>query len=114
MNPDSFNDLGDDEHVVALGGGVLEGELDGQPALRDVLGPNIGDRKRVRRRFDAGHVDLLELLDVGNHIADLLGEPRLFLRRECEAGEAGDMVEVEVGGDGHGDGRKVGWWNGSR
>lgn len=92
-----FHNLRDDDHVVALRGGIFEGLIDGEAGLWDVVGPDVKDRKAVSGWFHPGDIDLFELLDVGEDVVELGGELRFFLRRERQAGEVRDVVDIEVG-----------------
>ena len=98
-----FDDLGNDDHVVALRRSVFERGFDGKPGLCDVIGPDVEDRETVRGRFDAGDIDFFQLLDVGEDVAKLRGELGFLLGGERESRERRDVVNVEVGGGGHGD-----------
>jgi len=59
-------------------------------------------RKSMSRRLDAGDIDPPELLDVTEHTAELRGETSFLLRRQGQAREFGDAIDVEIGGLGHG------------
>ena len=98
-----LDDLGHENHVVALRRGIAERVGDGETGLRDVGLPDVEDRRGVRSRLDAGDVYFGELFDVVEHIAELLRERRLFLSGEREAGEFSDVVDVEGSGMGHED-----------
>ena len=88
--------------MIALRRGVFQRRLDRQAGPRDVVSPNVDDGKRVRGRFNPGDVHLGELLDVMEHVAQLLRKLRLFLGREREPGELRHVVEVEIGRGRHG------------
>ena len=51
----------------------------------------------MRRGRDAGGVDLLHLVGVGQDVAELPGEPVDFVGRQFQPGEGGDPADVEVG-----------------
>ena len=97
-----LHDLWDHDHVVALRGGVAERSLDRKARLGHILGPHVIERKRVRRRFDAGDIDRLELLDVREHVAELCGKRRFLFRRQSEPREISHVVDVQFGRLGHG------------
>ena len=56
----------------------------------------------MSRRLDAGDIDFAELLNVVKHLTQLLGELCFFVRRERESRQRRDVVDVELGGGGHG------------
>ena len=74
----------------------------GRPGCGHVLGPDIEDRKRVRRRLDPGDIDFLQMRDIGQHIAELGGERAFSSGVSAMPGEIGHMVDIEIGGLGHG------------
>ena len=78
--------------MVALGGRVLQREFNRQARPNDIVSPDVEDGRGVRGRLDLAHVDLFQLLDVMEHIAELVGKRRLLLGREREARELGDVV----------------------
>src|SRR5512146_789255 len=88
----SFDHHGHDDHVVALGRGVAKGGLDGQARLR----------RGVGGRLDPGDVDLAELLDVAEHVAELARKDLLLLWGQREPREVRDVVDVDVGRGSHG------------
>jgi len=90
----SFHDFRNDDHVVALSRGVLQRCFDRQARLCNVISPDIINRECVRGRLDAAYVDLSQLLDVREDVAELGGKLRLFLGRQREPREVGDMVDV--------------------
>ena len=97
-----LDDFRDGDHVVALGRSVAEGVGDGEAGLRDVGLPDVEDGRGVGGGFDAGDVDFRQLLDVVQDVAELLRKFRFLFGREREAGELGDVVDVELGRGGHG------------
>ena len=102
-----FHDLRHDEHLVALRRRVLQRQLRRQAGSLHIVGPNVDDGKRVRGGLDVGDIHLFQLLDVSEDVADLGGKSRLLAVGQRQPGEIGDVVDLEVGGGGHGTGGKV-------
>jgi hypothetical protein len=97
-----LDDFRDDDHVIALGWGILERMLDRETGAGEVVSPDVENRRGMRSRLNVAHVHFFQLFDMVQHVGKLMGEFHLFLWREREASELGNVVDVEVGGLGHG------------
>ena len=95
----SFDDLGDRDHLVALCGGIAQRLRGREPGTGLVLLPDVVLRIGVRGRFDVGDIYLGEALDVTEQLGELPRERGFFLRREREARETRQRVEVEFEGE---------------
>ena len=66
-----------------------------------ILAHAVGESGDLVGLGDVGKVELVELIDVGEEIAHLLGEALLLTRGEGDAGETGNVADVG-GGEAHG------------
>ncbi len=92
-----LNDLRHDELVIALGRGVAERLLGGEAGFWLVVIQHIGQRERVRGRFDAVEVERIELFHVVKYLAQLRRIGALFLVGQVQSREPGDLFDVNFG-----------------
>ena len=98
----SFDDLGDDDHVVALRRRIAQRLFHRKTGPRNVVLPDVRDGERMGRRLDATYVHFVELFDMMEHAPELLRENGFFLGREGKPRKFRDVVDIQIGSRGHG------------
>lgn len=93
----SVEDFGDHDEAVGLVRGVGEGGFFVEAFFGLVGAEDVVDGVGVGSGVDAGDVELGELVDVFENLAELTFKLGFFFRREVDAGEVGDVVDVEFG-----------------
>ncbi len=84
--------------MIALGRRVRKASSTAARGAGHIVSPDVENRIRVRRRLDRRHIHFPELLNMVQHVAELLREFALFFRRQREAREKGNVVDVEFSG----------------
>ena len=85
----------DAEAALVVLGRARQRDLDGQARARHVRAQRVLHLDDVRRRLDAGEVaELADLLDVVEHLGQLLAHALDLVLGELEAGEPGDVEHL--------------------
>src|SRR6266487_4802801 len=92
----SFDNFRDDEQPASLGRGMAKRFLVWQRGADLVGTSHVYHRNGVGGRLDRADVDLAQLFDVAEHLAELRAELALFFRCETETGQVGDILHVNV------------------
>ena len=93
------------------GGGVGQSFLGGEARSGLILVPDVVTGKGVSGGFDTLQIDLVQLVEVLENIPELGAKFFLFFIRQLDAGEVGDVIDVELGCLAH-DGWLLGFRNG--
>src|SRR5213594_166628 len=91
----SLDDFRNNEQPAGLGRGIAKRLLVRKRSANFVGAGHVHHRHGVGRRFDSADVDLAQLLDVAEHLAELRAEFALFLRCEAKSGEVGHIFHVD-------------------
>ena len=93
-----LHDFRDHDHVVSFRRCILKRPIDRKSGLGDVLAPDIEKREGMCRRFHSGHINFSQLLDVMEHIAQLLSDKGLIASRIAHGIPLGGELDLVDGG----------------
>lgn len=91
-----FDDLGDEELVAGAAGRVEEGGFEGLRGAGDVRAGEVAAAFLEGVLGNLAHVHVVELGDVMEDGIELGGVGGLLFRGEGEAGESGDVADIDV------------------
>lgn len=91
-----FDDFGNNEEPIRLGGGVAERLLVGEGGADLIGAGDVDEREGVGGGLDPADVDLIQLFDVPENALELRAQFFLFGGREAESRQVGDVFDVEI------------------
>ena len=92
----SFNDLWNDDKIVACAWGEAKDRFPSEAGLGKVVSRHIKNWISMRSWLHRGDIEFLEMLDMLEDAVQLPLESAYFLLPQGNAGESGDVADIKI------------------